>query len=404
MEDIGVDDEVTIKRILRFFRSKRNLTSKEVDHEVADMRISRLQDEVYNVDEVERMLDDLSATLQGSVREHMERTAYMAVLLVRQLFKGGVDEGINLIHAIDLPQLEDHKALSEIKKIDNDDPPAQMRKARKKLKSMADEHRRMLDKISDLEDSNDNLREKYDAKVQQCTSLLLSQKEMKAKFKLMQTALKQLEDALKKERSRAARAAARAVSASERDADNDDTSAAAARAVEASYRGDVEDESKDAINVERAIHRERADGNDRYRGMPAGELSARGKEGKYADDDHAPDVSEGKLGSHKRGAGNHTVLISSSANADDKIAALLLEIERANARIGEADNELEAIRKASKKRIASSKQFQLMRRLLERKNEQIRLLRKRIEKYEPERVSKMADGELSESSDGTESD
>lgn len=37
----NIDDEETVKKILRFFRSKRNLTSKEVDHEVADMRISR---------------------------------------------------------------------------------------------------------------------------------------------------------------------------------------------------------------------------------------------------------------------------------------------------------------------------------------------------------------------------
>ena len=36
-----IEDEETIKKILRFFRSKRNLTSKEVDHEVAEMRISR---------------------------------------------------------------------------------------------------------------------------------------------------------------------------------------------------------------------------------------------------------------------------------------------------------------------------------------------------------------------------
>jgi hypothetical protein len=37
----NIDDVETVKKILRFFRSKRNLTSKEVDHEVAEMRISR---------------------------------------------------------------------------------------------------------------------------------------------------------------------------------------------------------------------------------------------------------------------------------------------------------------------------------------------------------------------------
>ena len=40
-EGFSVDDREQVKRILRFFRSKRNLTAKEVEHEVTEMRFAR---------------------------------------------------------------------------------------------------------------------------------------------------------------------------------------------------------------------------------------------------------------------------------------------------------------------------------------------------------------------------
>ena len=166
-----IDDVETVKKILRFFRSKRNLTSKEVDHEVAEMRISRydyshlpfrlfpndartnknrLNEEMYNLDEVESMLGSLSDTLQATVRQHMERTAFMAVLLVRQLLEGGAANDVDLLSSIHLPQLEDQKALSEIARIRIDAPPAEKARAKRKLKSVKDENVRLHDKVSDL--------------------------------------------------------------------------------------------------------------------------------------------------------------------------------------------------------------------------------------------------------------
>ena len=369
MDNVGVNDGKTIKRILRFFRSKRNLTSKEVDHEVADMRISRLQEEVYNVDEVENILEDLNATLQGSVREHMERTAYMAVLLVRQLFKGGAENGINLVNSINLPQLEDHEAIAKIKRFDNDAVPADTHDGIGSLSSVADENRRLVEKISDLEDSNDDLREKYNAKVDQCKSLLLSQKEMRAKFKMMKTALRQLKSALRKERKRVATSITR-----------DSAVAVAAAAATAQDGSSGEDED--------ASDRSTMPSNAEGKVSQSETCVKRSREGKDAMNDDMTTTGE-----EERPVGNHTALVSRTVGSDGKIAALLREIDSANARIGEADRELERIRGASKKRIASSKQFQLMRRLLGRKNEQIREFRRRLEEYEPERVSKMGCGD-----------
>jgi len=77
---------------------------------------------------------------------------------------------------------------------------------------------------------------------------------------------------------------------------------------------------------------------------------------------------------------------SEKSSSDDTIAALLRDIDRANRRIGEADEELMNIRMEAKKRISKSKQFQQMKKLLQHKNDQLRELRARLEKYEPDEV------------------
>ena len=102
------------------------------------------------MDEVENMLGSLSDTLQATVRQHMERTAFMAVLLVRQLLEGGASNEVDLLSSIHLPQLEDQKALSEIARIRIDAPPAEKARAKRKLKSVKDENVRLHDKVSDL--------------------------------------------------------------------------------------------------------------------------------------------------------------------------------------------------------------------------------------------------------------
>ena len=264
----------------------------------------RLNEEMYNVDEVENMLASLSDTLQATVRQHMERTAFMAVLLVRQLLEGGASNDVDLLSSIHLPQLEDQKAISEIARIRIDAPPADKSRAKRRLRSVKDENVRLHDKVSDLETSNEMLREKCAGAEEQVQTLVLSQKNMKAQLHAMKKALKHLKKALRREQK---------------------VKSSSSSTSSSSSKQEEEEHSSSATTTE-------------------------------------------------------------TSSSSDTIAALLRDIDRANKRIGDADEELMNIRMEAKKRISKSKQFQQMKKLLQRKNEQLKHLRARLEKYEPDQV------------------
>jgi len=114
MSDLGLNDvhEEEVRKFLKFTRYNRNQQLRSVEGSFEDLKISRLHEDTFTVDEVEQMLDGLQSVVKSAVELELSNAAHTNVLLLVQLF--GQAEKWHLKLQTDISELENQKLLKEI--------------------------------------------------------------------------------------------------------------------------------------------------------------------------------------------------------------------------------------------------------------------------------------------------
>jgi hypothetical protein len=90
---------------LRYFQSKRDENAKEIDAVFEEQKDMRLLEEVYKLDDVSHLVDEIRTIVKQHVVEDLDRITHQAVLYLRQLFLQAEGNGVAL--NVDLSQLDD---------------------------------------------------------------------------------------------------------------------------------------------------------------------------------------------------------------------------------------------------------------------------------------------------------
>ncbi|CAG5896150.1 unnamed protein product [Menidia menidia] len=104
---------------MRFARSKRMLRLKTIDSCFEELKDSRLVEETFTVDEVREMLDGLQVVVRGEVEMELINTAHTNVLLLRQLFSQA--EKFYLRLQSDISELENRELLEQVAEFEKTD-------------------------------------------------------------------------------------------------------------------------------------------------------------------------------------------------------------------------------------------------------------------------------------------
>ena len=141
-----------VKQYLRFFRAKREVQLQEINAIVADCKEDRFGDagDIFNRDEILEVLDELCVHIQNCVRTDLQRTVSMGVLAIRQLFEEAEAHGIEL--EVDTALIEDKSLIEEVENMALDGPSKALRSKTNRLKSIGREHDELAQKVAQLEE------------------------------------------------------------------------------------------------------------------------------------------------------------------------------------------------------------------------------------------------------------
>ncbi|XP_065665911.1 leucine zipper transcription factor-like protein 1 isoform X2 [Hydra vulgaris] len=121
MTDLGLSSnhEEEVKKYLKFARYNRNQQVRSVEGCFEDLKIARLHEDTFTVDEVSDMLDGLQAVVKSSIESELLNAAHTNVLLLVQLFTQA--EKWHLKLQADISELENQKLLKEIADFEEQD-------------------------------------------------------------------------------------------------------------------------------------------------------------------------------------------------------------------------------------------------------------------------------------------
>jgi len=137
----------------------------------------RLLDDVYPVDDVSRMFDEVRALVRSQLNEELERFSQQNALYLRQLFLQAEGNGVSL--SVDLSNLDDAVLLAGMEKLDvksstarlpSDLPPTTLRATTLKPVEGANVDARLVMQIKELQEANRSLLAKFDKLQSQCQS------------------------------------------------------------------------------------------------------------------------------------------------------------------------------------------------------------------------------------------
>ncbi|XP_020609228.1 leucine zipper transcription factor-like protein 1 [Orbicella faveolata] len=116
--DIGLNQhhQQVVVNYLRFARYSRGQRLRGVDASFEELKDSRLVEDTYTLDEVTDMLDGLCAVVRGEVESELINAAHTNVLLLRQVFSQA--EKWHLKLQADISELENRELISEIAKFE----------------------------------------------------------------------------------------------------------------------------------------------------------------------------------------------------------------------------------------------------------------------------------------------
>lgn len=147
---LSPEHEEQIHNYLRFMRTKREIALSTLESEIRDIKNDRLLDQMYSIDDVEGIVDDVGRLAKSSARTEIGSLMGMTALLMKQLMEVAEQRGATL--EMNTSVVEDRGILEEIERLRTDGPPHHRRKSSEKLVSIKDEHARLIDEKEKAEE------------------------------------------------------------------------------------------------------------------------------------------------------------------------------------------------------------------------------------------------------------
>jgi len=183
---------------LRFFNAKRDENAKEIEAVFDEQKDLRLLEEMYKLEDVTHILDEVRTVVKGHVVDDMNKVANQAVLYLRQLFLQAEGNGVAL--NVDLSQLDDAVLLAGIEKLEleskknprginpADLPTTQRAGALKPVEGAVDV--RLVAQTKELQEANRSLLAKFEKVQAQCQTATREADELKASLAAAQAEAK----------------------------------------------------------------------------------------------------------------------------------------------------------------------------------------------------------------------
>eukprot|EP00743_Colponemidia_sp_Colp-15_P004213 GILK01004545.1.p1 GENE.GILK01004545.1~~GILK01004545.1.p1 ORF type:complete len:276 (-),score=79.74 GILK01004545.1:138-932(-) len=175
LADLTEAHQEELKRYLHFFKLKREFHLKEVENIVNDFKEDRLLDDVFSKEEVETLIDNLSATLRNTLQTELQGSSRMSAIYVRQLLASAQSSNVSL-HG-DTGILEDQRLLEDVAKIESGKhvhtPSTGVSGASRlpTLQSAFNNDPSLLNELNEMKEKNRTLTERYQQMQQQLTAL-----------------------------------------------------------------------------------------------------------------------------------------------------------------------------------------------------------------------------------------
>ncbi|XP_035215229.1 leucine zipper transcription factor-like protein 1 isoform X1 [Stegodyphus dumicola] len=117
-EDLTLNDHHSemIGNYLRFAKFRRGKHLRTVEQTFEDIKLSRLMEETYTVEEVKEMLDELCSLLKGDLEIELMNTAHTAALLLCQMCVQSQQWHLKL--NADISELENRDMLEKVNKFE----------------------------------------------------------------------------------------------------------------------------------------------------------------------------------------------------------------------------------------------------------------------------------------------
>lgn len=188
LSSLSASQQAEIVKYVRFFQDKREQTLSAISGDFADTLEDRLQsmEPPYTLTDVRSALDHLEICVKDGVRQDLQRTVSMNVLLLKALLETAIGRGVEL--SIDTSSIENETLIAEAEKIRLEarnlaEPKPTFQKA--VLRSLKDEHLDLVNQNTELADSNNTLRQRFNSMQQQLSMVLRTNNELKAQIDIL---------------------------------------------------------------------------------------------------------------------------------------------------------------------------------------------------------------------------
>eukprot|EP00802_Teleaulax_amphioxeia_P004203 Tamp_04207.p2 GENE.Tamp_04207~~Tamp_04207.p2 ORF type:complete len:368 (-),score=131.92 Tamp_04207:2278-3360(-) len=117
--DMDETQRQTAIKYLRFAAIQRNVQIKDLETEINDFKESRIpDDDTYSSDDVRELIDSLQTSIRADTYRNLQRVAHSTVVLLRQCLQQAAQHGVTI--SVDTGLLQDEKFLLEAKRIEEE--------------------------------------------------------------------------------------------------------------------------------------------------------------------------------------------------------------------------------------------------------------------------------------------
>ena len=115
VNNLTVDHQNQIVKFIKFFRSKRELALEQIQADFDDTKNDSLVEDMYTLEEVKSGYDSICHVVKDTTRDEVGSIINMTVLLLGQLFDQADEEEVTL--EMDTALVEDQRLLEEVEKM-----------------------------------------------------------------------------------------------------------------------------------------------------------------------------------------------------------------------------------------------------------------------------------------------
>lgn len=154
LSELSSESHVEMVKYLKFFRERKESSLRQVEKEFTDVKMDRLNEDMYSREDVDDILDFLKSGLRTQVSSNISKVVNMGALVLGQLLEDGKAKGTLL--EIETSAIENEKLLEAVEKMSLDALPKSKTRI-DALPSFKKDAKAMRDEAERLEGSNKKL-------------------------------------------------------------------------------------------------------------------------------------------------------------------------------------------------------------------------------------------------------